>query len=235
MAGALVWTLLVFLMFSLAGLREERIVEEMAQVHARALIEQVMDFRSWCSDRGGVYVPSGDLTPANPYLHSPRRDVLTTDGQQLTLVNPAYMTRQVSDVTMDRRGVKIHLTSLDPLRPGNEPLAWEVGALRSFRGGGPIFCESVEDPREGHIFRYMEPLAMDNTCAECHFGPRAREGPVHGGISVSFPVGGLFEARAYLATLNRGMYLSVWAIGLGLIAALAWSIGHGPEGRSPTA
>ncbi len=218
-------------MFSLAGLREERIVDEMAQVHAHALIEQVMDFRSWCSDRGGVYVPSGELTPANPYLHSPRRDVLTTDGQRLTLVNPAYMTRQVSDVTMDRRGVKIHLTSLDPLRPGNEPQAWEVGAMRSFSDGGSIFCESVADPREGQVFRYMEPLVMESSCAECHFGASAREGSVHGGISVSFPMGGLLDARSHLARLNRGLYLAVWLIGLGLIAALARSIGRRSEGR----
>lgn len=53
-------------------------------------------FRRWSAMQGGVYIPPSPNTPPNPYLEDiPKRDVVTTDGQKLTLVNPAYMTRQV--------------------------------------------------------------------------------------------------------------------------------------------
>jgi hypothetical protein len=51
-------------------------------------------YRRWASIHGGVYVPVTDYMPPNPYLaFIPDRDITTTTGKQLTLINPAYMTR----------------------------------------------------------------------------------------------------------------------------------------------
>ena len=53
-------------------------------------------YRQWGARHSGVYVPVTPETPPNPYLsHIPERDITTPSGKKLTLVNPAYMTRQV--------------------------------------------------------------------------------------------------------------------------------------------
>jgi hypothetical protein len=54
--------------------------------------------RLWATGHGGVYVPVTDRTPPNPYLsHLPDRDLVTPDGAILTLMNPAYMLREMMD------------------------------------------------------------------------------------------------------------------------------------------
>jgi hypothetical protein len=64
-------------------------------------------------------VPVSDVTQPNPYLKHPKRDLLTTDGMQLTMVNPAYMTRQLAEIAEQADGVKFHITSLKTIRPAN--------------------------------------------------------------------------------------------------------------------
>lgn len=215
------WTILAILLYNLSATREQRVIQEIAMTHARTLFQEIVDFRSWCSDRGGVYVPANDLTPPNPYLRHPRRDIETVDGEKLTLVNPAYMTRQVGEVSRNRRGFKVHITSLDPLRPGNEPQTWEVKALRSFKDGSEYFFDTYVDSVGGSYFRYMEPLVAEYSCLGCH-SSGSRQGDILGGISLSFPISNLMDARAHLASLSRGMYVAVWLLGLGLVTALVY-------------
>ncbi len=74
-------------------------------------------FRSWAAIHGGVYVPVTAETPPNPYLaHLPERDITTPSGKQLTLMNGAYMTRQVQELSERQYGHKGHTTSLKPIR-----------------------------------------------------------------------------------------------------------------------
>ena len=79
-------------------------------------------YRQWNADHGGAYVPVTPTTSPNPYLiHVNERDISTPSGIALTLINPAYMTRQVYELDKNRLGIIGHITSLDPLRPGNKP------------------------------------------------------------------------------------------------------------------
>ncbi len=68
-----------------------------------------------------MYVPVSEMTPPNPYLKVPKRDVKTSDGLSLTLVNPAYMTRQVNELATETQNFSGHITSLKPIRPENTP------------------------------------------------------------------------------------------------------------------
>jgi hypothetical protein len=54
------------------------------------------DYRCWVAERGGVYVRVSEGCPPNPYLSVPDRDVTTTSGVPLTLINPACMARQAN-------------------------------------------------------------------------------------------------------------------------------------------
>ena len=93
-------------------------------------------FRQWAASHGGVYVPVDEHTPPNPLLEDiPERDILTPSGRQLTLINPAYIMRQVNELAYERQEVLGHLTSLNPLRAENAPDAWEAEALRAFEEG----------------------------------------------------------------------------------------------------
>lgn len=71
----------------------------LAESEAQASFQKDITYRKWGALHGGVYVPPTESTPPNPDLaHMPERDVITTSGKKLTLVNPAYMTRQVHEL-----------------------------------------------------------------------------------------------------------------------------------------
>jgi hypothetical protein len=86
-------------------------------------------YRRWNAGHGGIYVPVTDETPPNPYLEVPERDITTQSGVVLTLMNPAYMTRQVHELGAKAFGIQGHITSLNPIRPANAPDSWEARAL----------------------------------------------------------------------------------------------------------
>jgi DNA-binding CsgD family transcriptional regulator len=84
---------------------------------------------------GGVYVPATKETPPNPYLEVPQRDIAIHSGTVLTLMNPAYMTRQVHELAAKAYGIYSHITSLNPIRPANASDPWETQALQAFHRG----------------------------------------------------------------------------------------------------
>jgi hypothetical protein len=108
----------------------------MALTTARINFEKDLFYRRWATIHGGVYVPVTPETPPNRHLENvPERDLTTPSGRQLTLMNPAYMTRQVYTFSQKESAIRGHLTSLKPLRPENRPDPWETQALESFEQG----------------------------------------------------------------------------------------------------
>ncbi len=114
------------------------------------------------------------------------RDIVTDQGLELTKINPAYMTRQIAEIASLENGITFHITSLDPIRPGNKPEGWESKWLRSFEQGarehGGFFSDGAKS-----FFRYMAPLIVENSCLQCHAKQGYRTGDVRGGISVTIP------------------------------------------------
>lgn len=159
---------------------------EVATEGARDMFRMIVLTRSWNASHNGVYVPVSATTQPNPYLIHPRRDLITTDGQRLTMVNPAYMTRQIAELTNNTRGISFHITSLKPIRPTNTADAWETQALKSFERGLPERAEVIETAR-GKVLRYMAPLIVKTPCLACHGQQGYKLGDIRGGISVSLP------------------------------------------------
>lgn len=166
----------------------ERSLMGLAESEANAAFHKDVTYRLWAAMQGGVYVSPSEDTPPNPYLkHVPQRDVETTDGVKLTLVNPAYMTRQVHELGKEKYGLRGHITSLEPLRPENAPDEWEALALRSFAKGSRK--ETTRQTFDGQpYFRLMRPLLADPPCLKCHAAQGYAQGDVIGGISVSVPL-----------------------------------------------
>ncbi|MDZ7760735.1 MAG: diguanylate cyclase [Desulfovermiculus sp.] len=155
---------------------------------AQFSFEKDVVYRRWGAMHGGVYVPVTKATPPNPYLsHLPDRDVVTTSGKQLTLINPAYMTRQVHELGRQQYGLRGHITSLDPLRPENAADAWETEALLSFQKGAEQ-ATSVETIAGQPYFRLMRPMVTEEKCLKCHAHQGYAIGDIRGGVSVSVPL-----------------------------------------------
>lgn len=184
---------------------------------ARNMFRMVVLTRSWNSSHGGVYVPVTPQTQPNPYLDVKRRDVTTTDGQALTLVNPAYMTRLIAEMAESDSGAIFRLTSLRPVRPQNAPDDWERAALLSFENGNKETIEVTQGPPAEQL-RYMAPLQVQQSCMSCHARQGYRVGDVRGGISVSqryAPIEAATRAGVEQAQLTYG---SVFV----LVTALGW-------------
>jgi hypothetical protein len=216
---AVTWTLFIITMVNLVGVKEERLINQIARNQAQSLFQIIVDMRSWTASQGGVYVVPSEATPPNPYLDHPRRDVETKDGMNLTLVNPSYMTRQVSEISLERRGVKTRLTSLRPVRPANAAVGWEKTALESFEAGESSYFELAQDDDNHHLYRYMAPLALEESCNNCHIPAHSAKG-IRGGISITFPVEDLIQSRIHIMRLNRLTFASIWLIGLFVIGGL---------------
>jgi hypothetical protein len=165
-----------------------------ARFSARSFFQTIVATRKWNAEHGGVYVAlGGDIQP-NPYLHVPDRDIVSTSGKRLTLVNPAYMTRLVSDIMNKKFDVGFHITSLRPINPANAADDWETRSLKAFEGGSQETHAMIT--RSGKaVFRYMAPLIIDESCLRCHAVHGYRKGNVRGGISVFFPYDAFHRAE----------------------------------------
>lgn len=213
------WALGVGLLMEarIQDVREQAI--QVATEGARNMFRMVVLTRAWNAGHGGVYVPVTDKIQPNPYLDHPRRDLKTTDGQELTLINPAYMTRLIAELAVKEAGVLFHITSLKPLRPQNSADDWEKAALESFEQGTKERVAVVAGTA-GEQFRYMAPLVAQQPCLRCHEHQGYKLGDVRGGISVSQDYGPI------LATTVEGIEqikLSYGAVFL-LVALLAWGL-----------
>lgn len=155
--------------------------------NGRSLFNLIVIMREWNAQEGGIYLPVTDKIRPNPYLDVPNRDVTTTSGQNLTLVNPAYMTRLIGELADQKDNVKFHITSLKPIRPTNAPAEWEAAALKIFEN--KVQQEYYEYNNEGKttVFRYMAPLLTQQSCLKCHEKQGYKLGDVRGGISITFP------------------------------------------------
>ncbi|MEW8417716.1 MAG: DUF3365 domain-containing protein [Candidatus Thiodiazotropha endolucinida] len=130
------WTLLVLFLLLWAMSNEDAEMLELARQEAIDNFNKDQAFRVWATTHGGVYVPVTERTQPSPHLsHIPERDLVTPSGRQLTLMNPAYMLRQMMEDYADLYGVKGRITSIKPLNPNNAPDVWERAALESFERG----------------------------------------------------------------------------------------------------
>jgi len=158
-------------------------------IQARTAYEKDVIYRRWNSESGGIWAAVGYGIKPNPYLELEDRDI-NAGGLDLTMINPAYMTRLVHEIQNAAFGVKGHITSLNPLRPENAPDSWEAEALKKLESA-PQLSEvyAVEDRGRDSVFRLMKPLVVEKGCLKCHEKQGYKVGDIRGGISSTVPVG----------------------------------------------
>lgn len=171
--GSLIWTI--------NTAKKNTLITALAQ--GRMALEKDKMFRRWASRHGGVYTFTTTTIP-NPYLsHIKDRDIKLPDGRTLTLVNPAYMVRQMYEFNKDANLVRTRLVSDKLLNPVNIPDGWEVKALDEvLKTGKEYYLMEKHDAK--YEFRLMAPFFIEKPCLKCHAFQGYKVGDIRGAISV---------------------------------------------------
>ncbi|MDR1530053.1 MAG: DUF3365 domain-containing protein [Burkholderiales bacterium] len=195
--------------------RTYRHAEEAAGHQARTAFDKDVIYRRWSSRLGGVYAKVTETTPPNPYLRDPERDISGAKGEPLTKINPAYMTRIVHELGELSSGIVGHITSNNPIRPGNEPDPWEARALTLLESHPDMKEFSERQIMNGKPYlRFIGPLITEESCMGCHAFQGYKVGEQRGGISVSVPMEP-FLVQANSATVFLGIsHAGLWLFGV---------------------
>jgi diguanylate cyclase (GGDEF)-like protein len=226
-------TIGVSLVWNVGQIRQKFL--EIARAQAVITLEKNVISRHWSAGHGGVYVPITNDTPPNPYLATiPERDITTPSGKKLTLINPAYMMRQIYEIEK-KGGYSFfgHITSLNPIRPQNAPDPWERNALQTFQQGTSE-VSTLETIKGKKYFRLIRPLKVEESCLKCHAAQGYKQGDIRGGISVSIlmePLLTIMRKRIYQFTIS---HIILWLIGLGGIALITQFLIKSEEERKQT-
>lgn len=212
-----IWTLIVGGSFYWNLIHERDYMKSLAKQDAIANFNKNMAFRSWASLHGGIYVKKNARTPSNLNLdHIPERDIVTPSGVKLTLMNPAYMMRQMMNEFPREYGVKGRLVSDKPLWKPNTPDTWEADAIKKFKKGAVEKFEFTTYQGEPYL-RLMRPVFIEQGCLKCHGAQGYKVGDVRGGIGV------LVDMKRYLNEFNYNRmrlavsHLIIYTFGLFLI------------------
>jgi len=214
------WTMIIALSLAKDISTIFQYMNDASLIQARAVSDKDTLYRRWASTSGGIYMNRDDVAP-NPYLEGhPNRDIKTGLDFDLTLVNPEYMSRLVSDLQQQSLGIVTRMTHPTPINPQNAPDDWERESLQAiFNGAQEVFAAQVVNGEK--VMRFMSPLIGEDGCVHCHASPDYHRGNIFGGLSVSVPVAP-FEARAYADIYAHSLnHLIIWMFGVAAIF-FAW-------------
>ncbi|MDD2758807.1 MAG: diguanylate cyclase [Methylomonas sp.] len=180
------WLMVIGISYYQQAEDDKRFGQKIAYKQAETFFQHILLMRYWNAHHGGVYAPVTESNQPDPYLNIPERDITTREGKRYTLINPAYMSRQMAKMEKGKTGILYHITSLDPQRPEDKADDWEVRALKAFEDGKTSFSE-LSDIDGKSYYRYMAPLVLEPECTKCHNEPDKNVGGFRGAISVSLP------------------------------------------------
>lgn len=214
---SLSWTVIVIISLGLNIYVQHQDTIKKAVIQARTYCELNAFYRIVVSHMGGIYAPINAIAP-NPYLPLLDRDVTTTDGKKLTLVNPAYMTRLVFDAIKEKTMLPVlnKITSLKSLNPINSPDAWEKEMLLAFESGRGEAVEVTNISGEPYL-RLMKPFITEDSCLKCHGHQGYKQGDIRGGISIAIPLQPYYETESRTRNIIIKTHLLLWFIGSGIL------------------
>jgi signal transduction histidine kinase len=220
-AGRLVagWTIVSFFLVAVVVWNEWRQAAETALTQAKSNIQSDLIHWHWNAKFGPVYVLADNgIPPESHPADTPGGDLITTGGRRLTPVNAAYMTRLVFDLAALDFGVQGHITSLRPVRPENQPDAWESAALKSFERGKQEAGAAIS-LNEKPYYRFMKSLVATEECLGCHRKDGYKAGDIRGGISVMVPMEPLYRIASQNIAVSGLSIVLLWMGGIGVITA----------------
>ena len=208
----IVWTLLIASLMWAFVHYINQVYISLLHTQTSASCDRDLLFRSWATKLGGVY--AANLEP-NFWLKHSKRDITTNNGDALTLINPAWMTRQINEMQEEgERNIVSRLTSSKLMNPENAPDAWEKKALDLLetRQQDEVF-DLIKGVDTHDKVRLARPLIITQGCLNCHAEQGYTVGDVRGIISVEVEAETLFAVKYQI---QRGVYcigLGIWLLG----------------------
>ena len=176
----------------------ERILFEQAST----LFNNIVTIRKWNSDHGAIYVKAHENIQPNPYLKD--NHTFTKDNELLIKINPAWMTRQISELSNKKEKYYFKITSLKPINPNNTPDKFEKTALENLkRNKTKEFYTSLESDK----FNFMGALKVEPSCLECHTTQGYSIGDTIGGLRVSIPINNYLENMEIVESKTSLLYV----------------------------
>ncbi|ADG92066.1 histidine kinase [Arcobacter nitrofigilis DSM 7299] len=180
-------------------LQEKSLIDNLRN-KAQTIFNLIVDVRHWNAQYNGVYVKSEDLKP-NPYLNP--NFIKSKNDETMVWINPAFMTRQISDIASQRDGFKLKITSNKLINKNNAPDEYEKILLDYFEKNPNK--QSYWDIKDNK-FKFMGALKIEKDCLKCHAKQGYKVGDIRGGISVTFDVSNEFEQ---LKEINKEKKLTI--------------------------
>lgn len=207
----LIWTTLIIFSVIWNIRSENEHLTELVKREARVHFKKDKAIRYWASKHGGIYVAKNERTPSNKYLsHMEFREITTPSGDTLTLMNPAYIVRQMFDEYPSDYGAEGRIVSRKPLNINNLADPWETKALESFDSGQQ---EAMEFSKIGdkEYLRLMRPMVTEESCLKCHVHQGYKVGDIRGGVGVLIETNTIFSSaeKHYRAIILLHMLLLI--------------------------
>lgn len=186
---------------------------------ASSLFNNIVNTREWASSHGGVYVKAHDNLKPNPYLSD--NYTYTKDNELLIKVNPAWMTRQISELSNKKEKYFFRITSLQPINPNNIADKFEKRAL--------TFLENNPEQRyyyniEKDKYHFLGTLLVKDSCLACHQSQGYKTGEIIGGLRVSIPVDTYNENVQLITSKTDLLYLITFFTSIIFISIFAFTV-----------
>ena len=201
--------LCLFLLNLLQNFKEEqhRLIEENIFQEAKAHFRIIVYTRRWNASHGGVYIKEHDGLQPNPYLLD--NQLKTDTNETLIKINPAWMTRQISELANRDSSYQYNITALDPVNPHNIANAFEQEALRYFQNH-PNDDYYVKHTDDLSGYNFMGNLRVEASCLNCHTNYNMNDvGSSRGGIRITIPLQHYQESFSALQRIYGWMGLLV--------------------------
>ena len=217
-ASTVVWTLILAISLGWNLISGKQQIMDEAYAEARANLNKDISLRRWATSHGGVYVPITETQKTIPWLsHVPNRDITSTDGTQLTLLNPATILRQTMDRYAEEYGVRGRIIGLKQLNPDNAPDEWERAQLIEFTQKRKEEVWEISEIDGVLHLRYLKAMIMEPGCDKCHAILGYKTGDVRGATGINLSLQSHLDDIRTL-TLNIALtHGSIWILGFFLL------------------
>ena len=203
----IVTTIFFFTLFILKYINDSKndyqiISEKILFQQASTLFNNIVTMRKWSSDHGAVYVKAHEGIEPNPYLLN--NHDYTKNNELLIKINPAWMTRQISELSNQREKFYFKITSLNPINPKNLPDEFEKFALEELKKDkNKEFYTRIQNDK----YNLIGSLKVESSCLECHKTQGYKIGDVIGGLRTSVPIDNYLENLEIVESKSNVLYL----------------------------
>jgi signal transduction histidine kinase len=209
-----------FMIYQIKSTKAQQIslIEKSLIQEAVAHFDNMLMTRRWNAEHGGVYVKQHDDLQPNPYL---KDNILYSErNETLIKINPAWMTRQISEISNVNSDYYYKITSLNPINPGNRADSFEREALSFFEKNRdvPYYWRFAPEKNKQQRFDFMGALKVGEVCMKCHAYQGYQVGDIRGGIRVSVPMENFNQSVALHE--EKALKMTAIVVGMSLVALI---------------